>query len=79
MPICPKCAKEIFDLVMVQTGWEEATMVICENGTINYTDYEFEGDGQILEYKFPECHAVLFSSEDDAGEFLKLDDKHGKG
>ena len=70
MAKCPKCNAEISHLVNWQGG---------ENRyTFDGKDYEFDefvfGDS-VNDYECPECSEVLFTSEDEAREFLEKNEK----
>lgn len=71
--ICPKCNREIFELEMIQTGTQYANVSVPGTvGPLEYSGVEFEGDGEILEYRCPLCHATIAESDADAARFFGL-------
>ena len=72
MPRCPKCEKEIDHLVDFSPVWQEYEMTVGENGDAHYdlVDDSIPMDTDD-EYVCPECSEVLFTSEEDAINFLK--------
>lgn len=76
MAICPKCKKEIEELINIQSGWNSYKMSV--NGYNFYADYdeiEFNVDDNVNDFNCPKCDTTLFTSEDKAIGFLKDKDK----
>ena len=72
MPKCPKCGKEIDHLVDFSPVWQEYEMTISKNGDAQYDLIDDSIPmGTDDEYVCPECSEVLFTSEEDAINFLK--------
>lgn len=71
MPKCPKCGKEIDHLIF--DGCERMTAKVELNSVdmVDYVDWDSFGFDENSEYKCPECGAVLFTDEEDAGAFLR--------
>lgn len=72
MPECPKC-KEPIDFLYNYSQIEER--FIFKNG-----DYEASGESYPLdgpnEFECPRCGEVLFTSEEEAGRFLRREAAH---
>jgi len=73
MPRCPRCGKEIDYLYNYSAVWIEYKLTIGIGG---YEQYELMDDPVPIgdrddEYVCPECREVLFTSAEDAINFLK--------
>jgi len=66
MSKCPKCKTEIDYLKNYQSG-EKAFYFDGDE----YDELGFYPDDRVNDYECPECNEVLFTSEEDAREFLK--------
>ena len=76
MPKCPKCGKEIDQLIYEGCERMSATVELNSVGTVQYFNFYshgFEG----CKFKCPECGEVLFKYEDDAEKFLRGEMKDG--
>jgi predicted RNA-binding Zn-ribbon protein involved in translation (DUF1610 family) len=70
MPKCPKCGKEINELHLYgkQT---QLYRVWFDKGDLHYEWADSSSDMESEEYLCPECGETLFTSEEEATEFLK--------
>lgn len=71
MPKCPKCSKEIDELVWIETN---ATVFYKVNlnaeKELSYEQDETQSDGENW-FQCPECQEELFREEEKAVKFLK--------
>ena len=76
MPICPKCKKEIEELIYIESGYKVYTCYYSDlMKGLKYDEEEYEADDVVMEYKCPECNEVLFTDCEKALEFLKYNDE----
>lgn len=68
--VCPKCGKEIDELVHWQTCEVKYRFYLDENGEEYYEQTNIAG-GDEPEYDCPLCGSKLFTDEQDAAKFLK--------
>jgi hypothetical protein len=71
MPKCPKCGEEVSELFykVIDGG----RVWLNDDGNIEYelASDTYGDEAKWLEFTCPECGEVLFTSEEDAIEFLK--------
>ncbi|MEM2463563.1 MAG: hypothetical protein QXY07_02645 [Candidatus Bathyarchaeia archaeon] len=70
MPKCPRCGEEISWLKNICEEVCEYYFELDENGEPFY-DYIDSWAGDWNNYECPECGEILFTSEEEAIEFLK--------
>ena len=68
MPKCPKCGKEIEELICVTEETAEYLMTPTENGKADYIPLYARIKSEV--YRCPECDAKLFDTPDEAIRFL---------
>jgi len=69
MPKCPKCSKEISQVVRFEMANVFSVMFLDEAGEVQLKEQSFEP--MEVEFLCPECHENLFDSSEDAENFLK--------
>lgn len=75
MPVCPNCNTQISHLRCIESGSESSVFEFkIEKGELEYSDHEFEPDGDTQEYNCPECGHTISLTEKHAVEFLKGND-----
>jgi len=66
MPKCPNCKEEIDHLLKVETGvWYGEYF-----GNFDYKEDSFTADGNINEWRCPECDTRITAEEEEADKFL---------
>lgn len=68
MPKCPKCGKEIEELICVTEGTAKYLMRLNEKGDAEYIFLYAPIEDEV--YRCPECDAKLFDTPDEAIRFL---------
>lgn len=68
---CPKCKMNIAYLINIQTGYTIYTVTLDKLRDIEYERETFEKNGNINDFECPLCNRRLFTSEEEAAEFLR--------
>lgn len=69
---CPKCKEEINSLINVQNVWVSYYAELDKNGDIQYEGKDrWDGNTDENGYDCPNCDETLFTSEEEAINFLK--------
>ncbi len=71
MAECPKCKKELTELVNTQSGIGRWNLSLQEDGTTSYEWEDFQACDGDNYWSCPECGEVLFYNEEEAINFLK--------
>lgn len=69
MAKCPKCGKEIYELIHAYTEVVEFIFTVGEDGKPRW-DFDESYPDEDMGFMCPECHEVLFKDEDEAARFL---------
>lgn len=69
---CPECKKEIEKLICEENTTSEFYLSCLNGGIQNEFEYDSLGDDS-LSYRCPECQNILFTTEDEAKQFLTPD------
>ena len=69
MPKCPKCNKEITQVLRCEMANVVSVMHLDEAGEVRLKEISFEPEA--VEFLCPECNQKLFEFSEDAEKFLK--------
>lgn len=69
MPTCPKCKKEITQVLRCEMANVVSIMYLDEAGEVRLKEQSFETEA--VEFLCPECNQQLFHDSEDAENFLK--------
>ena len=69
MAKCPKCTKEITQVLRCEIANVVSLMYLNEVGQVRLEEQSFEPEA--VEFLCPECNDSLFDSSEDAEKFLK--------
>ena len=69
MPKCPKCSKELTQVLRCEMANVVSAMYLDDAGDVRLKEQSFEPEA--VEFLCPECNEKLFDSSQEAENFLK--------